>query len=430
MLQEFKKIKPVTKYNTLIITGPKGCGKTSALKLMASQLREMGEKAYYIDLATDHVAVDILQSLRDLPPSTLLIDNVQLIGDFKRFRFDEYVHPNIVAACSPGYNDQKIKSFRKLRGDGKVRDVYFQPLGYEDAKALLTWVFSRIKEGDSGYQKPAVDFNKLATVDYEKLFRETGGVPRYLIEYCTVGNHNLMMSELRRQFHDALGDSSTGGLKLSPDEFCQQLIKIMTNTLSPPNQLVELGIAYVDHQNQVCLASHMYIKWALQYSGYIVETKRDSQVLENLTILNLMSRECVVKNFKDETMKVPIATKVAVQGKVGDLPHQIDVGSVALVKLAPDHPVINLLLIDKRTREVNVYFIQVSSQKYIDHSKKREDLRRTKLTRNNPVKVSTHYQQLLRYKMEYFVYATPDSEHKHRDNEVYFLDLKEQVFYE
>lgn len=422
-------MKSVTDYNTLIIIGPKGCGKTSALKLLASHLHEKGEKVYYIDLGMGEVPVNILQS-KDLSLSTLLIDNVQLIDKFEmfRFRFDELIHPNIVAACSPGYNDQKLKQFRKHRGDGKVLDVYFQPLSSKDSKALLTWVFSRTKDGDPGYQKPVVDFSKLSEGDFQALIHETGGVPQYLIHYCQFGNHDLMKSELSRQFHDAIGES-TSRFKYSPVEFCRQLIKIMTTTSSPPNQLVELGIAYVDHQNKVCLTSRIYIKWALKYSGLIVETEHDSQVLENLTILNIMCRECVIKNYTKSQMEVPIATKLLVQDTIGEFPQDFEEGSVSLVKLAPSHPVIDLLLIDKRSREAKVYFIQVSSQKYDAHDKKQVDLGKTKLTENNPTTVRGHYQKRLRYTNEYFVYATPESECMiTRDDKVYYLDLKHQVF--
>ena len=85
LLKEFGEIKQATYCNTLIITGPKGCGKTSALKLLASHLRGIGDKVYYVDLGMDLIAVDILQSLQPLAPCTLLIDSLQLVDDYMKF---------------------------------------------------------------------------------------------------------------------------------------------------------------------------------------------------------------------------------------------------------------------------------------------------------------------------------------------------------
>ena len=239
-----------------------------------------------------------------------------------------------------------------------------------------------------------------------------------------------MKKELRSQYCDAVADLSTGEYKISPDKFCQKLIRILTNNLSPTNWLVEMGIAYVNHRNKVCLASRWYIKWALEDSGYIVKTKHDTQALKELAILNIMCRKCDVENCEKARMKVPIATGIVVQDKIGDIPSDTDVeeGSVTLLKLAPSHPVVDLLLIDKQSKDMEVYFIQVSSQTYNDQKKKRNDLDSTMLTQGSAVAVNKHYHNHLSYKKAYFVYATPESECYAQDKEVYILDLKEQVF--
>ena len=367
---------------------------------------------------------DLLQSLRDAPSSerpTLLIDNVQLINAIHgKFRFDEFVYRNVVAACSPGYitYDRDLKPFRKERGDGKVRTVYFQLLGYDDALALLELTFSTtitVTEVDSGSLEQALPITTFTKEKFAHLLYVTGGVPRYLVEYCRTGNHSFMLEELSTQLDNVLS-------KLSPEEVCELIVKTETNRVLPPNPLVKHGIAYVDQNDQVHITSPKYLQYALHYNKLTVETKHDWQKLEMLTVFNLKYQTCVVENCKKMKMELPTPTQFVVQKHIGDLSHEFEDGSVTLMELAPTHPVIDLLLIDKQTKNMEVYFMQISFSPYEKHKTKRKDLEAADQIANKSV--ATHYKESLNYKKEYFIYATTEFEHKGSDEEVYFLDLR------
>ena len=371
---------------------------------------------------------EFLQSLQDFrssEPLTLLIDNVQLIKNVDRkLRFDEFVYVKVVAACAPGYNDKDIAPFKKERGDGKVRTVYFQPLNYDDALTLLEHTFSKITltEVDSSSLEKVFPITTFTKEEFARLLHVTGGIPRYLVDYCRTGKHRLLLEELSTQFDDVL-------LRFSPEKVCQLVIEIETTKVLPPNPLITHGIAYVDHYNQVRIASLKYLQFVLHCNGLMIDTSHDWQKLEMLTVFNIKFVPCIAKNYKEETVELPPATKFFVQKSCGDLPDKLEDGSVTVMVLAPSHPVIDLLLIDKRVNDTEVYFIQVSFQTYEKHTKKRPDLNTTKLTDKSSEFVATYYKNALKYTKEYFIYATPEFEHKYNDENVYFMDLRRQVFH-
>lgn len=409
-----------------MVVGPKGCGKTSALKLLALQLHKENKKVYYIDLGMLNAVNDLFRDTPSSEQPTLLIDNVQLIKSIHgKFRFDQFVYPNVVAACSPGYDDKDLKPFKKERGDGKVRTVYLQLFGYNDALALLECTFSTtiamIEEGDSGSLEQAYPITNFTKEKFSQLLYVTGGVPRYLVEYCRTGKHNLMLEELSAQFDEVL-------LKLSPEKVCELIVKIETTGVLPPNPLVKHGIAYVDHNNQVHIASPMYLQYALHFNKFMLGTKHDWQKLEMLAVFNIKFQTCIVENCDKQTIELPTPTKFIVQRSIGDLSHEFEEESVTLMVLAPGHPVTDLLLVDKQAKEV--YFIKVSFLAYSEHTKKLEHLATTKLSTDWDSKtVAAHYKESLNCKKEYFIYATPEFEHKYPDKEVYFLDLRQRVFH-
>ena len=375
-----------------------------------------------------NVVKDFLQWLRDSSPSerpTLLIDNLQLFKSIhEMFRFDAGVYTNVVAACSPGYNDKDIAPFKKERGDGKVRTVYFQSLRYDDALSLLKYTFPKkvvTVEADSD-SEPAFPIAGFTQEEFAQLMYVTGGVPRYLVEYFRTKKHQLMREELSLQYEDVL-------LKLGSEKLYDLVVKVETSKISPPNPLIRYGIAYVDQKDQVRIASPMYLQYALHYNELKIEMRHDWQKLEILTVFNLKFQVCVVKNCREKGKELPRPTEFFIQKAIGDIPHElIDLeGSVALMELAPRHPVIDLLLIDKRSKDTEVYFIQVSFSAYKNHGAKRKDLRGNDQIGNKSV--AAHYEESLKYVKEYFIYATPEFERKGSDEQVYFLDLRRQVFH-
>ena len=416
--------------STLMVMGPKGCGKTSGLLLLAFQLRKENKEVYYIDLGMLKTATDVLQDLQDSQLTKrpiLLIDNVQLIQNIHgKFPLDRFVYPNVVAACSPGYNHKDLKPFRKERGDGKVYPLYLRPLCYDDALALLRCTFPiiNVEESDSGSQTQAtLPITTFTRENFMQLLYVTGGVPRYLVDYCRGGNHNLMQHELSCQLDDVLQD-------LSPERVCELVVRLETMRVSPPNPLIKYGIAYVDQNNQVRIASPQYLDYALHHNDFVIETKGDWHKLERLAIFNIRFQTCDAENCDKKTIMLPAPTKFIVQKNIGELSgDDIQTESVTLIELAPDHPVIDLLLVDRRAKDTEVYFIQTSFSRYSNHSKKRDDLATTNLTNDKDSKtVADHYKECLEYNNEYFIYATPEFKHKCLDKEVYFLDLRRQVF--
>ena len=68
--------------------------------------------------------------------------------------------------------------------------------------------------------------------------------------------------------------------------------------------------------------------------------------------------------------------------------------------------------------------MQVSFSTYENHEMKRNDLEANdQITKKSIV---AHYNELLKYKKGYFIYATTEFECKGCDEEVYFLNLRRQ----
>lgn len=431
----FESIEMSTYYNTLILTGPKGCGKTSALLLLVLKLAKEKKKAYYIDLGMTKVVKQILQQLEKTVPTLpdserpiLLIDNLQLINNVARkdelLRFDAFLYPTIVAACSPRYSNDDIALFKKERGDGKVRSMFFRPLSYSDAIDLLKHKFPEMKVLDVDADPPEQSESRLPITTFTKekfahLVYVTGGVPRYLVDYCETGEHAIMESELSTQF-DSVKSS------LSQEQICRSVIEIETGKRGPGNLLIRHGIAYVDKHNQVCIVSPRYLQFALEYNNLLIETRHDWQKLEMLTVFNLKFVTCIVENWKQKKMELPIPTQFVVQKKIGDIPLELEEGSVTLMELASEHPCIDLILIDKHAKNMDVYFIQVSFSLYERHKSKHSGLDLNEIASKS---IRQHYSDTLKYEKEYFVYATPEFECKCHDEMVYFLDLRRQVFH-
>ena len=124
---------------TLIISGPKGCGKTSALLLLYKELILANVNTLYVDLSKfqstqSQKALISLIDHRNI--DTLLIDNVQL-HDVQSGVFEATF---VVAALSPGGEvNKKVSEFGKSRGDNDWMQVFFTPFNLEASRKLLTF---------------------------------------------------------------------------------------------------------------------------------------------------------------------------------------------------------------------------------------------------------------------------------------------------
>lgn len=121
---------------TLLIIGPKGCGKTTALCMMYKVLKEAGVEVLYVDVAQfDGSQRDLITEINERPHDVLLIDNVQL---YDRESGCFYSSQFVIAASSPGGEvHKKISAFGKSRGDGKWMQLFFAPFNLEWSRKLF-----------------------------------------------------------------------------------------------------------------------------------------------------------------------------------------------------------------------------------------------------------------------------------------------------
>ena len=124
---------------TLIISGPKGCGKTCALLLLYDELVIADINTLYVDLSkfqSTQSQMSLIAEVDCRKIDTLLIDNVQLY-DVYSGAFDA---PFVVAASSPGGEvNKKVSNFGKSRGDDEWTQVFFTPFTLHTSKKLLTF---------------------------------------------------------------------------------------------------------------------------------------------------------------------------------------------------------------------------------------------------------------------------------------------------
>ena len=101
--------------NTLLILGPKGCGKTTSLMLAKEKLSEK-YTVKYIDLGRGKL------TNRAKNCDVLLLDNAQMYDTNWNIRY-------VIAAFSPGSSaSTSLGAFMKVRGDGKSYHVFFTPI--------------------------------------------------------------------------------------------------------------------------------------------------------------------------------------------------------------------------------------------------------------------------------------------------------------
>ena len=471
--QHYSREKCV-RYDSILISGPKGCGKTTSLYQLYLHLQR---KPLYVDLLQLGDVLDGLSDvIREYNPDVLLIDNVQ--------EFDSSISsrvamvPFIVAAMSPaGRQTDGLKSFEKCRRKC-VRNVSFSPLDLKWAKHFLikhevkvedepaeleleSELYSEFEQHDnkpyyldhfkkikerlkrksqqatsnqqsatsnqeeeegSEHQKSLTQtamsdqevLKQLTSTEFLKLFYETGGIPRYLFNYVFDLKHTAMYDELERQIMDVCS-------KISDNEVAQRILKIaLSGRASPMDYIVSYGIAYRDEAtNKYHISSPYYVRMALQLEDPDMES-RDWHKLEQLTLFFLRYQSCSVSNHKS-IEGLPKSTKpIQKQIDIGVVPPDAKDG-VTVIYLAAGHPVIDAILVDCVHK--TLYFVQTSFLSYSKHKKKMEDVFHTAITRDNKTSVYDHYINIYKGYHVIYVYATPQQDET-ANPYVYFMDLR------
>ena len=462
------------RYNSILISGPKGCGKTTSLYQLYLHLQSKNIKSLYIDLLPMTGILDgLLDVIREYNPDVLLIDNVQEFDSSISSRV--VMVPFIVAALSPaGYRTDGFKSFVCSRRRC-VLEITFSPLNLEWAKHFLTGYkvqvvnepgefeaselysefeqhdktyylddFKKIKDNSNRNSQQATSNQesatsnqeeeegsehqisltqtaisnqkvlKLTSTEFLKLFYETGGIPRYLYNYVLDSEHKEMYRELQKQVREA-------NVKIGDEVVAQKILNIaVSGNASPMDDIVSFGIAYYDEATyKYHISSPYYVKMALQLKGLDM-VSRDWHKLEELTLFFLRYHSCSVSNHKSIEY-LPKSTKpIQKQIEIGVVPPDAKDG-VTIIYLAAGHPVIDAILVDCVRK--TLYFVQTSFLSYSKHKKKMEDVFHTAITRNNETSVYDHYISFYQGYHVIYVYATPQKD-KSPNPYVYFMDLR------
>ena len=392
--------------DTLIVIGPKGCGKTTSLKKLHQILTDENEKkAAYIDLALvrKEKFENLMKTLKKKRVEVLMLDNVQTITDYigvERFTY-------VIGAFSPGAMvSTSMHKFRKVRTDGHSRNVYFRPLKMNDSTEFLRLHGVTDEETVS------------------KCYYYSGGVPRYLhwiAEHGMVLGGQLINEELEAIYNKY---PNREGFRESLNNF----------VLDPRNRdqtddVVMAGIGYIEDGN-AHLISPKYIDMVLRHE-LLLSSGTNWQQLEQLTLFQLKYKKNVtVVNYCGTKISIPTPTMNFVQQEIGEMP-KVPKHDVCLIVLAPKHPVIDAMLLDRQS-DLKVFFFQTSFSKYANHRKKRKDLYETELALGMTVdkyydtKISEFAEPQPRQK--YFVYATTEFDKKCKDENVYFMDLRNEMF--
>ena len=101
----------------------------------------------------------------------------------------------------------------------------------------------------------------------------------------------------------------------------------------------------------------------------MIETKHDWQKLERLATFNLRFWACEVVICNGTMIVLPAPMKFIVQRNTGEL--ACEAGSVILIELTPDHPVVDLLLVDRRVKDTEVYYVKASFSQYSELMEKK-----------------------------------------------------------
>ena len=317
--------------NTIIVAGPKGCGKTTSVKKLHKQLTDDSIKAACLDISkVDQGTLrTVLDELHTEEIEVLLVDNAQTAGDF----YDMVDFPFVVAAFSPGSVTGKlVRQFRKVRGDGQYMTVHFSPLDRDHSKELLQahgYTIQPDSDSDSDFDCNS-NAKFLTQKQFEQLHYRTGGVPRYLVFYITMTKDDasaLMDEELKLKFFQ-LRDATGWDMKKACDEMKKFALNRGT-VVSVIDEVTLHGIGYIDCKSRGHLVSPRYIHMVLEHEQLLLDDSVTWWKLEELTLFRLKFKKGnTAVNSADECIAIPTPTSQFAQTDIGEMPNILGILSV------------------------------------------------------------------------------------------------------
>lgn len=193
---------PKTSMKGVLIRGPKGLGKTTAMHRLNSQCSD----GYYVDLALGPVNPECYAEKQ-----YLFVDNAQ---EFKRYTVAQDTNlpgklPTfVIASFSPGVPLDPLKHLRKRIGDGATLDFFFRPLLYSEAEALVKMHgFTITQSLDPSAKDEASVFDKkiISRKDFNYMYSVTNGNPRYIVNSYLEFTYTfqVMEQELYQQYEQS-----------------------------------------------------------------------------------------------------------------------------------------------------------------------------------------------------------------------------------
>ena len=467
------------KINTLIVRGPKGCGKTTSLRMLCKAAKADGENVLYYDMTfvdvTDLMVKDLLnEEIEKRKVHTLFLDNSQL------FRRQCVIGaPFVVAVFSPsGCVDKCVFEFAKFRGDGRCFYVYFSPLNLDWSKKLMTFLNVKVGE-DSDTSDPTTHptsdpisdgiyfltqppskctrskLEQKEKTEKEKARGKSGDQPSTVISstpvvvpsipmldnqsihhlqwaeflkvfYLTGGVPRYLTSYIREGHHDTMDRELTSQMlqymeKFTIEKACEVVLQIaLLNDVNPLNSALINGLAYLDGNRLSFgyLVSPKCIHLVLQHNDLLIASGDHWQKLQLITLFKLCHMKCRATNHLGDTIELSKPSEKLKQDKLGEMPC-LSGKPECLIALASGHPIIDCVLVSYSKNYVCL--IQTSFSRYSLQKKKRSDLFTTLIKEKDVYSYfSTEFPN---YQLIY-VYATPQFEHKVNDDQVYFIDLK------
>lgn len=226
------------------------------------------------------------------------------------------------------------------------------------------------------------------------LYFMTNGTPGYIADFLMFNTFVNMQQVIVRQLRSAMLYIEQGQQFYATKADLAKSVHSLFYGTERQFHLVDMGLAYIKHD--MCYLSHVQYLGLVYMVGYVPVTG-DSNSFGRLEAVAeyiiLTNPHCLSLSG----LSLPIVTDRIVQKEIDtSFP---DIG-VVLVQLMPNHPAIDLLLIDYVNE--HVYFIQCSYSKYHNHNTKYKHLKKLKM----PDQTISVYNFYNKFKKHFYIYAT------------------------